>query len=173
MNDSLEQAVAGKLPLAQSVLLLLRHAFDTPTLDAVFQSHRGRNYQNAISFPLCCELMAETLVQSRGSVNRTFQNAIDDGRLSATPQAMYGKIRRIPIALSLAGFDAVSARLRQVAPQSLPRTHPLPKSLTSFWGLCFDGKKLKSVVKKLKPLRGLKGNVFGGKLLVVQDMATR
>ena len=41
-----------------------------------------------------------------------------------------------------------------------------------FQTLGFDGKKLKYVAKKLKPARGLKGNLFGGKLLVVQDLAT-
>ena len=48
----------------------------------------------------------------------------------------------------------------------------MPPSLAGFRALAFDGKKLKYVVKRLKPLRGLKGNVYGGKLLIVQDMAT-
>src|SRR5262249_15620604 len=50
---------------------------------------------------------------------------------------------------------------------------PLPASLDDFRALGFDGKKLKYVAKRLKALRGLKGHVFGGKLLVVQDLATQ
>lgn len=48
----------------------------------------------------------------------------------------------------------------------------MPSSLADYQCLALDGKKLKYVLKRLKPLRGLKGNVLGGKLLVAQDMAT-
>jgi Transposase DDE domain len=49
----------------------------------------------------------------------------------------------------------------------------LPASLAAFRVLAFDGKKLKHVARLLKPLRGLKGKICGGKLLVAQDVATQ
>jgi hypothetical protein len=52
-------------------------------------------------------------------------------------------------------------------------TDPLPESLRSFAVLAFDGKKLKYVAKRLKPLRPIWGRVLGGKLLVVQNVATK
>lgn len=173
MSVAFDQAVADRLPLAESVFRLLNHALHHQTMQAVFESHRGRSYQDTISFPLCLDLLAEALVKTHGSAHQAFQRAIDDGRLDTTVQAMYGKLRRLPIDVSLAAFDAATARLRQVADEQSPVTPALPASLQSFWALCFDGKKLKYVVRKLAPLRGLQGKVFGGKLLAVQDMATR
>ena len=82
---------------------------------------------------------------------------------------MYGKLRRIPIGLSQAFFAEATARLAAVLPS---QANPLPKSLAAFRVLNFDGKKIKHVAKKLKALRGLKGSVLGGKLLVVQDVGT-
>ena len=75
----------------------------------------------------------------------------------------------MPIGLSLGLFAEAAARLANVG---VVTEDTLPSSLSGFRALAFDGKKLKYVVKRLKPLRGLKGNIFGGKLLVVQDMAT-
>lgn len=173
MSVAFDQAVAQRLPLAESMFRLLNHALDRQTMQGVFASHRGRSYEDAISFPLCVDLLAEALLKSHGSAHRAFQRAIDDGRLDATVQAMYGKLRRLPIAVSLAAFDAATARLREVTAEQPPLGQALPESLQSFRALCFDGKKLKYVVRKLKPLRGLKGQVFGGKLLVVQDMVSR
>jgi hypothetical protein len=171
MNTSFDLEACRRLPLADAAFRLLDFATCDEFLDGVFQRHRGRSYERDITFPLFVHLLADATVGHRGSANQAFEHAIEDGSLDATVQAMYGKLKRVPCNLSLGFFCETAARLRGVA--STVVANPLPKSLAGFWTLGFDGKKLKYVTKRLKPTRGLKGNLFGGKLLVVQDLATQ
>jgi len=60
-------------------------------------------------------------------------------------------------------------RLRQVFPNA---TEPLPASLDDLDVFAFDGKKIKFVAKRLKLLRVLRGQILGGKLLVVAHLVT-
>jgi len=158
-----------RLPLADAALRLLDYATQDEFLLSVFDRHRGRSYAGEIGFPLFVHLVSDSLLGHQGSAHQTFQQAQEAGQLNASVQAMYGKLRRVPIPLSQALFAEAAARLAEVGASV---EDPLPASLTSLRALALDGKKLKYVVKRLKPLRGLKGNVFGGKLLVAQDIAT-
>lgn len=169
MALAFELEVCRRLPLADAALRLLDFATDDDFLDGVFARHRGRSYQDVIRFPLFVHLIADALVGHRGSAHQTFRKAQDEGALTATVRAMYGKLRRVPIGLSQAFFAEATARLETVLPTT---PDPLPASLAEFRVLNFDGKKTKHVAKRLKPLRGLKGTVLGGKLLVVQDVGT-
>ena len=172
MSSTFDLEACRRLPLADAALRLLAFATDDALLNTVFKRHRGRSYESTITFPLFVRLVADALLGHRGnSAHQTFQHAQATEALDATVQAMYGKLRRVPLELSLALFAESAARLREVASPAV--VNPLPTSLTAFWALALDGKKLKYVAKKLKPLRGLKGNIFGGKLLVVQDVATQ
>jgi hypothetical protein len=155
--------------LAEAVVRLLYFGLADDVLECVFARHRERSYEDVIRFPWLVQLLADGLFGQQRSAHAIFQRAIDEGQVEATMPALYGKLKRLPLPLSLGLFDAVSARLRTVAPAS--SAYPLAASLQSFWVLCFDGKKLKHVAHRLKQTRGLKGNIFGGKLLVVQDMA--
>jgi hypothetical protein len=170
MSTDFDLEVARRLPLADAALQLLQFATNPEFLDQVFQRHRGRSYERDISFPLLVRLITEALLGHRGSAHQTFQHAREDETLSATIDAAYKKLSRVPIALSLGFFSDVAERLRSVVSASV--VDPLPTTLADFWVLGFDGKKIKYVAKRLKPLRGLNGNIFGGKLLVVQDLAT-
>lgn len=163
--------VCRRLPLADASLKLLQHAFDAEFLAGVHERHRGRTYEKAISFPTIVNLMTDALFGHRGSAHQTFQHAQKDETLNASIRAMYGKLRRIPLPLSLGLFADAAARLRQVVP--LAPANPLPDSLGEFWCLAIDGKKIKYVAKQLGVLRGLTGNVYGAKLLAAQDMATQ
>lgn len=172
MISTFDREAFRRVPLAESALRLLHYATDDEFLNGVFQRHRGRSYESTITFPLLVRLVAESLLGHRGpSAHQTFHHARADESLDATVQAMYGKLRRVPLDLSLALFAECAARLREVASPAV--ANPLPTSLAAFWALGLDGKKLKYVAKTLKPLRGLRGNIFGGKLLVVQDLATQ
>jgi hypothetical protein len=172
MNSNFDAEVAHRLPLADAAFRLLDHAFDGAFLDGVFERHHGRSYEKTIAFPLFVQLVADSLLGHRGpSAHQAFKAAQADESLEASVQAMYAKLRRVPLQLSSGLFAEVAARLRAVSSSTL--ANALPASLAAFWCLGFDGKKLKYVAKKLKAVRGLKGNIFGGKLLVVQDMATQ
>jgi hypothetical protein len=172
MSTAFDLEACRRLPLADACWRLLDFVTDDAFLDGVFQRHHGRSYQRVISFPLFVRLIADALLGHRGaSAHRTFQQARADEALPASVQALYAKLRRVPLPVSTGFFADAAARLREVAP---PVTAPpLPASLAAFRALGFDGKKIKYVAKRLKVLRGLKGHVFGGKLLVVQDLATR
>lgn len=163
--------VCRRLPLADATLKLVRFVLDDSFLAGVFTRHRGRTYEKAISFPTIVRLISDSLFGHRGSAHQNFKKSQQEDTLDASIQAVYGKLRRVPLPLSLGLFAEAAARLRLVAP--LAPANPLPASLREFWCLAIDGKKIKYVAKKLGVLRGLKGNVFGGKMLCAQDMATQ
>jgi hypothetical protein len=164
--------VCRRLPLADAALRLLDFLTDDDFLSGVFDRHRGHSYEDTITFPVFVRLVADALLGHRGpSAHQAFRAARAEQTLPATVQAMYGKLRRVPLSLSRGFFADAAARLRQLATPAA--TDPLPATLDGFWALGFDGKKLKYVAQRLKPLRGLKGHIFGGKLLVVQDLRTQ
>lgn len=171
--------VARRLPLADAALRLLQWTTEEDFLAEVFQRHRGRSYEKSISFPLLVHLISDALLGHRGSAHQTFQQARHEHTLAATVDAAYKKLARVPLSLSLGFFSDAAERLGEVATKAggagtapVAPASPVPSTLASYRVLGFDGKRLKYVAKRLKPLRGLKGNVLGGKLLVVQDLAT-
>jgi hypothetical protein len=171
MHSQFTLEASQRLPLADAAFRLLDYILDHDFLNGVFARHRGRSYEGTISFPLFVHLITDSILGHQGSAHQTFRHAQEDQSLAASIQAVYGKLRRVPIPLSTGLFTEAAARLQEVG--SFVAAHPLPASVASFRALGFDGKKLKYVVKRLKPLRGLQGNIYGGKLLIVQDLATQ
>lgn len=169
MTTPLDLKVAQRLPLAAATLRLLDYVTEDAFLADVFERHRGRCFERDLSFPVFVHLLADALLGHRGSAHQAFRQAQLEGTLETSVQAMYQRLATLPCAVSL-GFFAAAARLDTVV--VCPRRDTLPRSLDDYRVLALDGKKLKYVAKRLKPLRGLKGNVFGGKLLAVQDLAT-
>jgi hypothetical protein len=171
MSTQFDIEASRRLPLADATFRLLDYILNEEFLKGVFARHRGRSYEATIAFPAFVHLLTEAILGHRGSAHQTFLHAREDESLEASIQAMYGKLRRVPIRLSTGLFTEAAARLQEVG--SFVTANPLPKSVASFQVLGFDGKKLKYVAKRLKPLRGLKGSIYGGKLLTVQDLATQ
>jgi len=170
--DPFHTAALARVPLAEAALRLLDHVFDTEGLATLFDAHRGNAYDRKLVFPDFVRLIADSLLGHRGaSAHRTFQTLRDDDDDAASVQAAYKKLARIPTAVTLALFDHAAARLDQLALRGQP-LRDTPKSLAAFRLLAFDGKTIKFVAKKLKPLRRLGGRFCGGKLLVAVDVAT-
>ena len=127
-----------------------------PTLSFLadlFDRHRGRSYEKQISFADLVYLLADSLVLNGQSAHRTFQQARANGEMSASVKAAYDKIARLPIELSVALLTEGSARLRDLLPESL--SEPVPASLAAFTPLGFDGKKIKYVARRLRPVRSV------------------
>jgi hypothetical protein len=164
-----EREVCTRLPLADAVLRLLDFCTADDFLDDLFDRHRGHSYKDILTFPQFVHLIADTLLNRQHSAHQHFHQAQDQGTLPTCVEALYGKLRRVPLTLSQGLLAEATARLRQVFPNA---TDPLPASLDGLEVLAFDGKKIKFVAKRLKPLRPLRGQVLGGKLLVVQHVAT-
>jgi hypothetical protein len=170
--DPFHTSVLARVPLAEAAIRLLDHTLDTEGLTNLFDTHRGNAYDRKLVFPDFVRLIADCLLGHRGaSAHRTFQTLRDDDEDAASVQAAYKKLGRLPTPVSLALFDHAAARLDRLAIRSQP-LHDTPASLAGFRLLAFDGKTIKFVARKLKPLRRLGGRFCGGKLLVAVDVAT-
>jgi hypothetical protein len=165
---SFGQQALARLPLAQSVLLLWQQVTDAAFLHNLFEQHRGRCYQRTLSFPSLVQLMADALLQFDGSARASFEHALHDDTLEVSIPAAYGKLRRVPIALSTAFLTEGTARLRQLLPVQPAVT--LPSSLRDFNVTILDGKAIKRLAKRLKLLRGVPGGLLGGKALVALEL---
>ena len=161
----------ARLPLAEAVLSLWSYVLQPDFLDDLFERHRGRSYTDTLTFSTFVELLGDALVRHRGSGRASFRRAGEQGALPTTPEAVYGKLRRAPLGLSLGFLEDVTARLAPLLPAGA-RAQPLPASLDGLTVVIADGKALKRVARRLLPARGAAGKVYGGKLLVAYLPAT-
>jgi hypothetical protein len=74
----------------------------------------------------------------------------------------------VALGLSEAWLAESTARVRPVYPSAAGV--PLPPSLHGLQVIVVDGKAIKRVAKRLKPLQGRKGGVLGGKALVALEL---
>ena len=162
--------VLARMPLAEAVLTLWRWVADAAYLDQIFDQHRGRCYEKILSFPLMVRLVRDALLEHGGSGRKSFEHAEDRGELETSFSAAYGKLGRLPIPVSMAFLPGCTARLREVYPRAELAQTPVPESLDDFPAIVFDGKAIKRVAKRLKPLRGAGGGLLGGRTLVALDM---
>ena len=166
--DALARPILQRLPLAEAVLLVWSYLAEEHFLQDLFQRHRQRCYEKVITFPLLVQLIADALLAHGGSAHQCFAKAIEEESLAASVQAAYGKLRRLPIPLSMAFLAGCSDRLRPLFPPVTAT--PLPESLKDWQVVVYDGKALKRVAKRLKPLRGIAGGLLGGRALVALDL---
>jgi hypothetical protein len=164
-----EEALA-RLPLAEAVLRLWQQLADPTFLQDLFARHRGRAYKKLLSFPALVQLIADALLQYDGSARASFERALAHDHLPVSIPAAYGKLRRLPIAVSTAFLGDGTARLRQLLPVQTPAA--IPRSLQAFRVTVLDGKAIKRVAKRLKLLRGVPGGLLGGKALVALELNT-
>lgn len=156
--------VVERLPLAEAVLTLQAYVLQPGFLDDLYDQQRGRSYEDTLTFPVFVQLIADILQQDGGSARAGLIRAQNMRTLPTGFGAFYGKLRRIPLSLSVGFVSEASARLRELLP-----TEPaiaVPASLADFEVYMLDGKKLKRMAKRLLPARKLAGKLFGGKLLV-------
>jgi len=167
--DAFEREVCQRLPLADAVLRLLDFCTPDDVLNDIFDRYRGRSYTDILKFPQFVQVIADTLLVRQRSAHQHFHQAHTQGTLPTCVEALYGKLRRVPLTLSQGLLGEATNRLRQVFPNA---TEPLPASLDDLDVFAFDGKKIKFVAKRLKLLRVLRGQILGGKLLVVAHLVT-
>lgn len=169
--DAFEREVLNRLPLAEAVWTLLRHVVSPEFSAALFARHRGTGCELDVKFGTLVELVTEALLEHGGSGNRSFQRGQTEGRLTATSRAAYGKLGRLRLELSQAFLREATVRLGQVLPTETPST--LPESLRGFQVVAVDGKKIKNLAKRLKPLRSVQGQTLGGKGVVALLLNTQ
>jgi len=163
--DTYARATLRRLPLADATLSLWAYVLQPPFLARVFAEYRGRSFEETLSFARFVDLIGDALVEHKGSGRQSFTRAQEQGTLATSCEAVYGKLRRVPLSLSLGFFTEGTTRLRAVLPPQHMATE-LPASLAALTVVVGDGKTLKRVAKRLLPARGAAGKVYGGKLLV-------
>lgn len=162
--------LVAALPLAEAALRLLQRVADGEFLNPLFDEHRGRGYESVLTFPEMVRLIGDTLLEAGGSGHRVFARAHEAGELPTSIAAVYGKLGRLNIGLSQAFLADRSDPLRELFPAEARRT--APPSLRAFATIILDGKAIKRVAKRLKPLRGVAGGLLGGRTLVALEFAT-
>jgi hypothetical protein len=160
--------VLSRLPLADAVLAIAAQVLHRDSLDSIFREHRGRSFEHLLSFEAFVGLIGDALLEHRGSGRQSFQRAQERGELPTSIEAVYGKLRRVPVPLSLGFLEQNSAQLRELLPGAAP-AWTAPACLDGLNPIVLDGKALKKVAKRLKAARGASGKVSGGKLLVAMD----
>jgi hypothetical protein len=164
------EAAAGvvkRLPSAEAAHWLVRWVCHEERLQAIWDAHRGRCYDDAITFPVLTELVHEALTRYGGSGRRAFEAGHNDGRLESFASAAFDKLKRLPIGVSAAFLEQAGAALNElVVPKGCKE---LPKSLAALHAIIIDGKVIKRVAKRLKATRGLAGGLIGGRALVGVD----
>ena len=151
------------LPLAQASLALFSYAIPTSFLADLFNRHRGRCYEDVVTFPQLVDWIFDALIEHHGS-GRQAHLQRHRQRDDACNEAFYGKLRRIPMPLSEAFLHDVTDRLAALFPDVV--THRIPTSFDHLDVIILDGKSLKKVAKRLIETRGTPGKLLGGKLLV-------
>ena len=164
MDDFAREALR-RLPLAEATLRVWEWITNDNFLDKLYQTHRGRSYERVLRFPVMVSLISQALMHYRGSGRRSFEKGREDGVLETSIAAAFGKLRRLPISLSMGFLTDSSARLLELFPPSVDAVS-LPVSLAEFEPVILDGKAIKKVAKRLKPLRGVGGGIVGGRALV-------
>ena len=158
--------VLPSVPLANAVLTAFAYLLQPKLLDDLFDRHRGRSYKDTLSFSAFVTLIRDALILHKGSGRQSFKRAREQGTLPTCQEAVYGKLRRIPLRLSLAFMEELTKQIRDLRPKDA-RMDPLPKSLDAMTIVILDGKQIKDVAKRLKPVRGKPGKVVGGKILAI------
>lgn len=159
---SFEAEALGRLPLASAFWEASAHLLDQHWLAGFAARHGADGFPDLLGFGRFLDLVGDALLLRGGSLNAAYRKAAEAGPVPATRQALYGKLRRVPLALSASFLREAAARL---GPLAAPAP-ALPACLDALDVLVMDGKKLKRVAKRLAPCRGAPGKLFGGKLLV-------
>jgi Transposase DDE domain len=163
--DDYARETLQRLPLADATLSLWAYVLQPTFLAQVFAQYRGRSFEDTLTFARFVDLIGDALLEHEGRGRQSFTRAQEQGTLATSSEAVYGKLRRVPLSLSVGFFTEGTARLRALLPPQHLAT-ALPASVAGLTVVVGDGKTLKRVAKRLLPARGAAGKVYGGKLLV-------
>lgn len=154
-------------PLAAAVLETCDFLFDDAWLAEVYETHRGRCYEDKLSFEQFLKLTRDALLRHKGSAHQLFVELEADKSHPIDESNFYRKLSRTPPALSRALLRDSAARLSSLTP--VMRT-TLPQCFDGFEVIAGDGKTIKQVAARLKPTRPYNASLLGGKALVALNL---
>jgi hypothetical protein len=163
--DILAAMVLPTVPLANATLTVWSYLLDPGFLNDFYDRHRGRGYEDILTFPTVVALTRDALVLHKGSALPAIERADEQGDMPTCQEAYYAKLRRIRPELSEAFLGEAAERLATLLPRP-SRAEALPASVDEFEVINLDGKQIKRVAKRLGAARGRPGKVIGGKVLV-------
>jgi hypothetical protein len=168
--DGFDAQLLARLPLAQGMIELFDHVLDDGLCGEVFDAHRGRCYEDELTFPTLVRIIRDALVLHGGSANRAIGDAVDGGRLEAAPSGVYRKLGNLPPALSQALLRRGTARLAALTADGAS-ARVLAACFDDLDVIVIDGKQLKKAAKRLLPTRAYSsGSLLGAKLLVALSL---
>jgi hypothetical protein len=168
--DAARMQAVWAMPLAEAVVEVFQFVGNEARLQTIFDEHRGRCYDKRIRFPDLVTMIGDALLEHGGSGNQSFSRAREAGELDASKVAAYGKLGRLPVAVSQAFLGELSRALRELFPVQAHRQPPA--SLRGMNTITLDGKAIKRVAKRLKLLRKRAGGMLGGRALVAMHYET-
>jgi hypothetical protein len=154
----------AELPLAESFYTVWGYLATDQVLKDLFESHRGKCYQDQLTFSELVTVLVDAITRYQGSGHSAISKALERNQLSVQGRAPYGKLARLPLPLAEAFLSGLTARLRPLFPKGLYRTQ-LPTCLDGLAVVVLDGKKIKNAAKRLLATRGRPGKLYGGKIL--------
>ncbi len=159
--------VLSKLPLLEAFWRIWGEVFPESFLNGVYDEHRGRCYQKNFSFDHLVYWLHDAMTQHDGKAMATLARH----ESPASIQAFYGKVWRMPAAVSQALLSEGAQRLESWLPAASRQS--VPECFRDHRLLIFDGKLFKNAGKRLKANRQLPGAALGSKALAVLDYSTR
>src|SRR3954463_10203281 len=160
--DGFDAQLLARLPLAQATIELFDHVLDDELCDAVFDAHRGRCYQDALTFATLVRIIRDALMLHGGSANRAIADAVDDDRLECAPSGVYRKLSNLPPTLSQAFLRRGTQRLAALAADGAGAARVLAACFDKLDVIVIDGKQLKKAAKRLLATRAYtSGSLLG------------
>ena len=168
-NGAFERELMRRSPLAACVLEVSDYLFDGQLLSSVWESNRGRCYEDVLGFADFLRLTRDALLRHGGSAHALFVELERDGDDPVDESNFYRKLSRTPAAVSRALLREGAARLAGLMPGG-PGAAGVPACFDGFEVVAADGKKVKDAAKRLGPARGLAGKLIGAAALVALDV---
>ena len=94
--DVLAAMVLPTVPLANATLTTWSYLLHPQFLDDFYAGHRGRCYEDLLTFPAIVALTRDALVLHKGSALPALERAAERGEMPTCQEAYYAKLRRIP-----------------------------------------------------------------------------
>lgn len=167
--EAFERELMRRSPLAGAVLEISDFMFDDEWLESIYETHRGRCYEDKLEFGRFLRLMRDALVRHGGSAHQLFVELEADDAEPVNESNFYRKLARTAVPLGRALLRDGTQRLTQLMPSNLVA---LPACFDRFEVIAGDGKRIKNAAARLKPTRGYTGALLGAKALVALNLRT-
>ncbi len=165
--DAFEKELMRRSPLAACVLETADFIFDATLLDSIYTRHRGRCYEDQLSFGDFLRLTRDALIRHEGSAHKLFLELERSQSQPVDESNYYRKLARMPVAVSRGLLREATAKLSELMPGPVTT---LAACFDGFEVVIGDGKKIKNAAKRLKPTRGYSGKLVGAKALVAVNL---